>query len=250
MVAETDLAQFVGRFQAARDESDLQEALDIVTHSLGFTQFAMGHHVDLAAPPEDAIRLSTYNEDWVCHVIERRYYSEDPIHVASQKTVTGFLWRDVADFVQLTARQKQILAEAAAFGLGEGFTVPVHLPGEYHGTCSFGAPSFERLATNALPVAQLCGTFAFEAARKIMRRKGKREVPDPPLLTPRQHEAIILVGRGKTDDEIGQLMNISRTTAHEHVESARKAYGNAQRAYLVVRALFDGQITFADLLRR
>lgn len=42
MLAETDLAHFVRRFQAARDESDLQEALDIVTHSLGFTQFAMG----------------------------------------------------------------------------------------------------------------------------------------------------------------------------------------------------------------
>lgn len=244
------LADFLARFQSARDQSDLHEALDYVTKSLGFTQFAMGHHVDLAFPPDDAIRLSTYNIDWVEHVIDRQYFFSDPIHAASTRTTVGFLWRDIETLITPTARQRQILAEAGAFGLGQGFTVPVHLPGEYHGTCSFGASSLESLRRNALSVAEICGRFAFEAARKIMRRKSYFPVEAPPLLTPRQHEALILVGRGKTDDEIGEIMHISRATAHEHVENVRKAYGNAQRSYLIVRALFDSQVTFGDLLRR
>ncbi|MFB0875145.1 MULTISPECIES: autoinducer binding domain-containing protein [unclassified Sphingobium] len=250
MLSVRDLDEFLQSFMRARDESQLLEALERVTRTLGFRQFAMGHHVDLGQPPNDAIRLSTYNADWVHHILERQYFFDDPVHSASMKTVVGFRWSDIPNIIRLTPRQKQILAEAVAFGLGEGFTVPVHLPGEYQGTCSFGAPSLERLKGNALPIAQLCGSFAFEAARRIIRRNSGINLQPPPVLTPRQHEATVLIGRGKTDEEIGQLMRISRATAHEHVEGARRAYGNAQRPYLIVRALFDCQITFADLLRR
>lgn len=71
-----------------------------------------------------------------------------------------------------------------------------------------------------------------------------------PQLTPQQLQAPVLIGRGKTDGEIGSNLGVSRATAHEHVEGVRRAYGKAQRGYMIVRALSDGQIAFADLLRR
>ncbi|WIW89545.1 autoinducer binding domain-containing protein [Sphingobium sp. V4] len=250
MIAYQNLEILLQGFRAADTESKLHEALARATAMLGFKQFALGHHVDLSCPPQGAIRLDTYDRSWVSYGLERGYFAEDPIHLASMKTVRGFAWHELGEIIQLTSRHKQILAEAGAFGLGAGFTVPVHLPGEYHGTCSFAARSMDDLRTNALPIAQLCGTFAFEAARRIMRRTLKLGEMDMPNLRPRELEALILVGRGKTDSEIGQILRISRATAHEHVEGARRAYGNAQRAFMIVRALFDGQITFADLLRR
>jgi LuxR family quorum-sensing system transcriptional regulator CciR len=250
MLTQRVLNAALSDFRAALNEDYLHEALAKLTQTLGFSQFAMGHHVDLTCPPQGAIRLSTYNSDWVSHVLERGYFAEDPVHLATTKTVYGFLWRDLSDIIHLTARHKQILSEAIGFGLGEGFTVPVHLPGEYQGSCSFTARSMDNVHENALHIAQLCGTFAFEAARRIMRRKLKLEEPAVPELTPRQLEALILVGRGKTDREIGNILGVSRSTAHEHVEGVRRAYGNAQRAYLIVRALFDGQIAFTDLLKR
>lgn len=250
MLTQFDLEAFVKAFRSCLTEDDLHEALARVARTLGFRQFAMGHHVNLIAPPQGAIRLTTYNKDWVSHVEERRYFAEDPIHLATTKTVNGFSWHEVGDIIHLTSRHKQILAEAVGFGLGAGFTVPVHLPGEFQGSCSFTARTLDNLPQNALPIAQLCGTFAFEAARRITRRKLKLEEGGVPDLTPRQMEALILVGRGKTDGEIGDILGVSRATAHEHVEGVRRAYGNAQRAYMIVRALFDGQISFTDLLRR
>lgn len=250
MFTYTTLDDFLASFRNARSLDDLLESLKRATATLGFSQFAMGHHVDLTSPPQGAIRISTYNEDWISHGLERQYFVEDPIHIASTRTVNGFLWHDVGKLINLTARHKQILAEAIGFGLGAGFTVPVHVPGEYQGTCSFTAPSLDNLPRNALPIAQLCGTFAFEAARKILRHELNLEESGPPNLTPRQLEALVLVGRGKTDSEIGEIMGISKATAHEHVEGVRHAYGNAQRAFMIVRALFDGQIAFADLLWR
>ena len=250
MLTITDMNQFLSDFRTAKDENDLHEALARATKLLGFSQFAMGHHVDLSCPPEGALRISTYNDDWVSHGLDRGYFADDPIHLASEKSVGGFVWHEVGDIVRLTARHKQILAEAIGFCLGAGFTVPVHVPGEYQGTCSFAARSFDDVQDNALPIAQLCGTFAFEAARRIMRRKSKRDEDSIPELTPRQREALCLMGRGKGDIEIGDVLGISRATAHEHVESVRRAYGNALRPYLIARALFDCQVSFTDLLRR
>jgi len=246
-----DLQYFVERFQRAGDVDTLRDNLEDFTRHIGFKHFAMGHHVDLIRPPEDAIRLSNYARSWTELALDKGYYLDDPIHFASTKTVVGFLWRDIGKLIALTDRHRLILQLAQRHGgLGGGFTVPVHLPGEYSGTCSFGTATPKTLRRDALPLAQIGGAFAFEAARRIVRRRSGLKAEGPPRLTPRQQEALVLVGRGKTDSEIGTILGVSRATAHEHVEGVRKAYGNAQRAYLIVRALFDGQISFTELLRR
>ncbi|QJU59268.1 LuxR family transcriptional regulator [Sphingomonas sp. AP4-R1] len=250
MIYLAKLERLLAAFRDAVTEHALYEALLAATSELGFSQFAMGHHVDLSRPAADAIRLTSYDADWIEHVVERGYFVDDPIHLASTRMPHGFMWSDVKDIVELTARHKQILAEALGFGLVSGFTIPVHIPGEYHGTCTFAASSDDRPSDTALWAAQLCGTFAFDAARRIMRLRGNSENMPVPGLTPRQMDALVLVGRGKNDGEIAELLGVSRSTAHEHVEGVRRAYGNAQRPHLIARALFDGQVSFTDLLRR
>ena len=244
-----DLQEFVRRCNLATSEEQLFELLDEATRQLGFAQFAMTHHVDLAGRPSDSIAMATYDRNWVETLIEQKYYLDDPIHAASAKTAVGFLWSDVSKMINLTDRQKQILDAARRFGLADGFTVPVHVPGEYRGTCSFGAPSLEKLKPDALPQAQLIGTFAFEAARRIIRARRTTELTvQVPPLTERQLDCVTLVAMGKTDWEIGRILGISQATAHEHVEEARKRYGVGKRTQLVIRALFDGQIAFSDIL--
>ncbi|ODP38817.1 helix-turn-helix transcriptional regulator [Sphingomonas turrisvirgatae] len=242
----------INRFLSIQDSGQLQERLEAATHDLGFKWYAMGHHVDLRGSPEDALRLSNYPSDWIEHSLAERFYASDPIHRASTRTATGFLWSEVSSLIDLTRRDHDILQAASRHGLGEGFTVPVHVPGEYRGTCSFGTTSLDDLGRRALPLASMTSSYAFEAGRRILRAERRTAEPsgDVPLLTDRQRDAIVLVARGKADPEIAQLLGISQATAHEHVENARRAYGHAQRPYLVVRALFDGQISFSEVLRR
>jgi len=249
MTQPDHLLEFVRQCNLATDETHLFGLLDEATKRLGFERFAMGHHVDLAGPPGDAVRLTTYDPSWVEVAVEKRFFVDDPIHVASSKTAVGFLWSDVGKLVDLSDRQKSILDAARAYGLSEGFTVPVHVPGEYQGTCSFGARSLDNLVADALPQAQLIGAFAFEAARRILRaRRRSSDLSAVPSLTERQRSCITLVAMGKSDWEIGRILGISEGTAHEHVEAARKRYGVGKRTQLVIRALFDGQISFSDIL--
>ena len=244
-----ELQDFVRQCNGATSEQQLFDLLDLATRRLGFEQFAMGHHVDLTGPPADAMRLTTYDPDWIEIALGKRYFVDDPIHAASAKTAVGFLWSDVPKLIHMTDRQTGILEAARSYGLGEGFTVPVHVPGEYRGTCSFGARSLDHLSEGALATAQLIGAFAFEAARRIMRSRQRLDNGSKiPSLTERQLACVTLVAMAKTDWEIGRILGISEATAHEHIEAARKRYGVVKRTQLVIRALFDGQISFSDIL--
>lgn len=241
-------SQLIERLLTADTESALTEELHRATHFLGFERFAMGHHVDLVNPPHNSMRITNYDPDWVGRSFEEGFFAEDPVHQVSMRTAAGFSWKRISDFIDPTPRQLEILDAARGHGLEEGYTVPVHVPGEYRGTCSFAARSSAGSRGRMSLLADLIGTYAFEAARQIMRKRNGDRLGAVPKLTERQHDTLVLVGRGKADSEIGDVLGISRATAHEHVENVRRAYGNAQRPHLIARALFDGQISFAEVL--
>lgn len=58
------------------------------------------------------------------------------------------------------------------------------------------------------------------------------------------------MGRARQDGyEISVILNISHETVIQHLKHARERYGVRKRAMLAVRALYDGLISFADILR-
>lgn len=250
MLNTFDLNRFIEDMRGTTTVADLELILVELTRRLGFEQFALGHHVDLTRPPQGAIRLTNYAPDWVDQALEKRFFIDDPVHAASARMIRPFGWDEIPRLLKLTDQHRKIIERARGYGLVEGFTVPVHLPGEYNGTCTFVARSFEHLHPLTFAVAQMASTFAFECARNLQRIIDGKEPEGAPHLTDRQRESLILVARGKTDAEIAQVMNISKGTAHDHVEAGRRAYGNAQRSYMVLRALYDGNLSFPDVLGR
>lgn len=135
---------------------------------------------------------------------------------------------------------------ARIVGIGDGFTVPAHVPGEMHGSCSFAVGAGESFPEELHSVAQLVGGFAFEAARRLSR---PHTIWPPSLssLTGRQHDCVLWAARGKTDWEIAGILCISRETVIQHLKLARERTGVHRRAMLAVRALFEGLISFSDI---
>jgi LuxR family transcriptional regulator, quorum-sensing system regulator CciR len=248
MLNTLDLNRILEAMRSATQVADLEAILIELTGRLGFDQFALGHHVDLTRPPANAIRLTNYAQDWIDQALEKRFFIDDPVHAASTRRIHPFQWADIPSFFKMTDSHREIIERGKRYGLVEGFTVPVHQPGEYDGTCTFASRSFEGLHPLTLPVAQTASTLAFECARDLLRLMDGKEPEETPHITGRQRESLILLARGKTDPEIADVMRISRGTAHDHVEAVRRAYGNAQRPYLVTRALYDGNLTFPDVL--
>src|SRR5690606_27274562 len=134
--------------------------------------------------------------------LERRFFVDDPVHAASVRLVRPFRWDEIPDYLPMTEPHRAIIERARGYGLVKGFTVPVHQPGEYNGTCSFSARSFAHLHPHSFALSHMAATFAFECARRLMRARDGKSPEPVPRLTGRQLESLILVAQGKTDAKI------------------------------------------------
>jgi LuxR family quorum-sensing system transcriptional regulator CciR len=253
MSAFYDVQQFVDEANRVTDAVAFGSLLERAAKALGFDYFALvHHHINLAKTTPDTIHLYNYPDAWVGTIIERGYFSDDPMLAAAQKTVVGFLWTDIGRLIELTARHKEILRAAGDAGMGEGFTTPANVPGESYGSCSFGTRFGRSVPQVVVPAAHYVGCFAFETARKLVRMNQQQaEIPQPEEraeLTQRQFDCVLLAARGKSDWDIGKLLGISSETAHKHIEGAKRRYNATSRTQLIIKSLYKGQLTFADII--
>jgi LuxR family transcriptional regulator, quorum-sensing system regulator CciR len=237
---------FVRDVQGLETEEALAGAIAAVSSDLGFRYFALTHHIDVRRSSA-AIRIHNYPQGWAEWFDEQSLGRTDPVHRASNITSVGFAWSKLPQMIALTPDDQRVLELARAHGIGEGFTVPAHVPGEAHGSCSFACVAGERFADEHLALLQLVGVFAFEAARRMRRNRSWK---GPVELTDRQRECGMWAARGKSDWEIARILGISEQTVIEHLKHARERYGVGKRTLLAVHALFDGTIGFLDVLRR
>lgn len=209
---------------------------------LGFDHVALLHHASLTAAHGDLIRIVAYPDGWAAAHAAGRLAGDDPVHLACARTLIGFSWTEVGALVPMTARSRDILEMSGRFGLGEGFTVPAHVPGEPMGSCSFAVRAGRPLPRRRLLRAEQLGLHAFEAARRI--RVHDAGTSGPPHFSRRERQCLELVAAGKSDWEIAAILGLGHETVRQYVKRARAAYGVATRTQLAVRALRDGLIPF------
>ena len=169
------------------------------------------------------------------------------MHLASHRTNVGFSWDRIPRLITITPAHQRVRERTRQAGIGDGFTVPANIPGEANGSCSFAMATDRELPTPSLPAAQLIGAFAFQAARRLVQRRTKVDPPRP-VLSPRQIECVVLMGRGMTDRETARSLGIAEDTVTEYLDDARRRYHARRRQTLVLRAIFAGQIALSDVL--
>lgn len=219
--------------------------LEEVTQELGFRYFALLHHGSLQAASDHLLRIDNYPSAWAAELLGEGLAADDPVHRASARTHIGFSWEALGEILPLSGRHRTILERSARFGLGLGFTVPVNIPGEPSGSCSFVARRGGPFPEHRLSCAQLIGARAFETARRLRRPS---RLVRPVHLSPRQRECLRLLAAGKTDWEIAVILGLGVDTVHQYVKSARAAYDVVSRSQLVVHGLRDAWISFDDAI--
>jgi len=239
--------EFLELTRCATTNDQLRDALATICESMGFEYFALTHHVDPHATEAQVIRLHNYPKPWVEWFDDHRLGVSDPVHRASRVTDAGFCWARVPSMIKLTAADREVLAMARREGVGDGFTVPAHIPGEASGSCSFAVGPGKEVPAHYVPVAQLVGTFAFDTARRVNRIRCV-DTEGPPL-TGRQRDCVLWAARGKTNWETAQILGLSEETVMQHHKQARERLDIPNKPMLVVRALYDGYICFDDVFR-
>jgi LuxR family quorum-sensing system transcriptional regulator CciR len=240
---------FVHRARQVADTAGLRSLLDDFCNEIGFRHFAVIHHDDLRHEKPGLINLQNYPDVWADHFIQQRLYLEDPVVHACLRTNAGFSWSELPRLLPMTPRYHEIMRQAGREGLSHGLTVPACVPGEPTGSCTLAGPRRGVRVERFLAVAQLVGVFSFQAARRLVSGNALM-VPARRRLAPRQRECLVLVGQGKSDWEIGQILGLSRITVKHYLDAARARYDVATRTQLVIGALLDGEISMIELLPR
>lgn len=247
-----DVQQFVRECNRVTAIPELESLLEGATRNFGFDYYALAHHVSRHRAGSRMVRIVDYPQVWMDALVARDYFIDDPVIAASEKSAAAFDWFDLPNLIEITPRHIEIIEAARDAGLGNGFVVPVHIPGEYPGTCTFCVRTGRNLPVSNFPAAHYVGCFAFEAARRvtpgIARFRPLGETSAAQTLTQRQFDCLVLVAKGKSDWDIGRLLGISDQTVHKHIEESKRRYGVPTRMQLVVRALFNGHLTFGDVL--
>jgi LuxR family quorum-sensing system transcriptional regulator CciR len=237
---------FLAEYRNFTDLAALHKALEAVTKSLGFSYFALLHHAHPARSPVLQVHLHNYPPDWASRYVDEQFYRHDPVLEACKHTNVGFAWDEIDTLIRMTPRLQYTLDSTQQNGLGAGFTVPAHVPGEPLGSCSFVTAPSIGLPRDSLHIAELVGSFAFAAARRIngIGNDGQRAGV---TLTPRQRDCVYWLSQGKTAWEIGVILGISQETVTQHLNMACARYGVGKRLPMVVKALYDGEIGFPDV---
>lgn len=227
----------------ATEEERLFAALSRAADQMGFDHFALAFDRRGDSEP-GSILVHNYPESWARVYIGLDLAKTDPIRRASERSLTGFQWDSLEHYIPLTRGDHRILAVARENGIGDGFTVPRHLPGEASGTCSFAVAPGAPFPGEMLYAAEILGAVALASARLIV---GTAPPKTRPVLSERQRECVLWSARGKTASETAVILGITEDTVVRHLKLARRRYAVHCRQMLILCALFDGLIGFSDI---
>ena len=233
--------------RAAPSLAILAHELASMTMVLGFSYFSLMHHIHPSRWKRNAIALHNCPDEWAIIYADKRLYANDPILHACSQTNVGFIWDDLPTLIDMTERREKVLSLFRDAGVGNGVTIPAHVPGEPMGSCTFATRLGQPFPVNNILAAQLTGAFAFQAARRIVGLFRDDAAVTRPL-TPRQRDCLIWAMRGKTDSEIALILGLSAETVTQHINMARDRYGVAKRMQLAIRAIYLGDIGFDEAI--
>lgn len=179
-------------------------------------------------------------EDVVRGYAERKMEDRDPLVFAARRRMTPFVWDDVYSDEQLTPEMREVYDFAFETGWHDGFCVPIHGPGGYQGLVSLLAREKLALTARERGLLEIMSRTIHDRCRATIGF-GMSAVP-PPKMTPRELECMKWVAAGKTNWEIGQVLGISQSTVHFHVESAKKKLNKSTRTEAVAVLVLHGLI--------
>lgn len=225
---------------------DLQETLIRSCHEIGFDCFALAVEFGWGGEQGGSALVHNYPATWADVYTGFNLAASDPVRRAAERSLLAFRWDTIDQLIPITGAESAMFEIGRRHGLVDGFTVPRHIPGAITGTCTFVIGSDRQLPAHNLFVADALGALAIARASHLA---GSVPKPLRARLTDRQRDCVLWAARGKTDWEISRILGISHETVIQHLKDARDRYDTHKRASLILHALFDGLICFADIFR-
>ena len=232
---------FVERLQKLRGYEEISHEIIKEMAAFGFETVSCFSVPRAGEEIKDSLWINTRPKDYIERYDEKKYFDRDPIISEFRRNLGPFSWNDVRQNRPLNKAERTIIDEAQEWDANDGLTVPIiTLSGSIAGFCPCGrAPD---LSPRGRAAVELIGIYSHNALRRALMRAARDQIIHTPF-TPREREVVKWVAAGKSDSEIGEILNISTTTVTAHVENAKKKVDAIRRPYLVFQALRCGEIS-------
>jgi LuxR family transcriptional regulator, quorum-sensing system regulator BjaR1 len=230
----SDSLAFIERLPNCKSSKEVGFLFSDFVKPYGFTAAACGESRETTEARSWEFFFNTWPIEWLLEYQARDYVRHDLVPAMARVYAQPFTWREALASRTLTAKQQEHRDWALGLGIIDVFAVPIHYPGGDFGLCVSISDhliegEFERGAL------QIVSLFANHRCRALGGQSEASSAQTP--LTPRELECLSWVLKGKSDTDIGKILDISHTTVHFHIERVKKKLGvktRTQAAAMVV----------------
>lgn len=234
-VPQLRLESLLSTLENATEPADLQAVIeDLRNH------FRVDHMVyHWVSSTGDQYGCGTYDPAWVQHYLEQDYLRIDPV-------VNGCFQRfHPVDWKRLDWSPKPVAAfreDARAHGLGsQGYSVPVRGPNGQFALFSVNHDcddaTWEEFIRDHRREMIL---IAHEFNKKALEFEPDRVKETPKTLSPREVDALTLLGMGYSRAQVAETLSISEHTLRVYIESARNKMNASNTVHAVAKAISRG----------
>ena len=234
-------ASLFGGLSVCRDPGEAETITRDITRALGFTFFS---YVVAAFPAGDdgrgatGLLLNSYPDEWRRRYRRRSYEADDLVVVSGRHQRLPFAWGSDPQVARMTPNSRKLFLEARAYGIRDGFTVPVRGPQGDCGLFSVSGPGPGDIAPDVgspaygglLVIAQLLHASIMEP------RLSARRQPTVSL-TRHERDCLAWTAQGKTAWEIALILGRSKATVEFHLRRASEKLRATNKVHAVARAL-------------
>jgi LuxR family quorum sensing-dependent transcriptional regulator len=205
----------------------------------GYTNSAISAYLPTDKGPVPHLYFANTPEAWRRDYLEQNMSAVDSIVSEARRRIAPFTWAELREEVPLPPEEVALRRMVTAWGLKDGFVVPIHGPAGYLGLASL-------VSTRVLPAPSadhrawlyLVSLLTHERCRQLEGGNPRYQPLEP--LTVRERDCLRWVGAGKSDWEISRILDISPSTVKFHIDRARRKLGVHSRAQAVARLMLWG----------
>jgi DNA-binding CsgD family transcriptional regulator len=203
------------------DSAPLAEILRSIASELGLANIV---HLRLASDRSEEVAIlgsvNTFPKEWQARYFLKQYAKIDPVVRVGQRATTPFDW---ATLSRDDPAVESFFADAVRHGVGRnGVSIPVRSQKKSISLVSFSSDlSTEEweafVAANMANLQHLA--VLIEAAESVDPGKLSK---GPVRLSQREEQCLVWAARGKTHQEVGEILDLTPGSVKTHLDSVRR----------------------------
>lgn len=244
MLTPSELVHWTSKIDKAQTAQEAFDQYCLAVEPYGFDFISMGRLLPPrpgAQAPQNVPRqfhLSKGADDWINKLVSTGdLITKSPLVLHGFRVSVPFRWREA--WQNLTEEQKKHVEGTKAAGLHYGICFPIVKDRTAPGLMSMGRKTNFDLSLQDMVSLETLVRQVFDVMYRLT------EMPEalPKLtLSQREREVLSLVAQGKTNWEIGTILQISEYSVRDYLKDLSRRMATSNRTHTVTRAIRLGLI--------